>query len=59
MNNPEVIITLVDTIDRLEHTRDCIATALYIGKRCKCGVQDLKDSVLKYRDSVWKENREY
>lgn len=56
--NHEPISQLEDNADQLQHTRACETSALYEGKRCTCGIQDLRDAIMKYRRNVWLENRE-
>ena len=53
----EPIIQLEENIDRLEHTHKCETEYLYEGRRCQCGVADLRDAMNKYRGNVWLENR--
>lgn len=53
--NGELICSLEELSDRLEHTRKCTTEYLYEGRRCDCGAEDIREAIAKYRMSVWKE----
>lgn len=52
----ETITLLEEISDRLQHTRECEAE-IWHAKKCICGVEEIQQGILKYKQACWKELR--